>query len=662
MRKFLLSFLFLLFVTLSFSQTVTTTFTGTSANAIYGQSNYHVTEAIYLESEVGASNFTTAGTAINRVGFSINQAASTTTPLTGVNFPLAATYAIYMKNVTAATTLFTTGTYSLTGYTEVFNGPVTFAGYGWTSIALTTTFTRTAGSNLQVLIIRTNGVAPATNTAPSFDCSLGNSAAGTSALTTRRYNGTSVPAENSTSLGTSNFRPAIRLARTYANDAALSFTSVGKLPVGYASTEPVVAWVSNQGTNTLTNLTVTLNVTGANTYTANKNIASLAPGASTTVAFDGYVPSAVGSNNIAVSIPADDYIGNNSAPSQVQLTTSSTYALSNDDAFTPGGSIGFNTGSGNLLVKMPVYKNNNLVSVRASITTEASAATKTVRGVILSSAGAILAQSPDYVIQNADLGNYVTFTFPAPVAVAAGSTYYIGLGQVANAAGYYPVNTQGSKTNLAHSTILAGGAITDYNTFGSLMIEGLFANTFPVTLTSFNGIKESNVNRLFWTTSTEINNKGFELERSADGRTFSAIGFINSKAERGNSASTLSYSFTDEKPLAGTNYYRLKQVDNDGKFSYSSVVVLKGEKAFNISAVYPNPAKENIYVAINSTKAGKANIAITDLSGKTVKQIPVNLVDGDNNIQVNLNGLASGSYSIRLIMNDEVRTTQFVKQ
>lgn len=186
-------------------------------------------------------------------------------------------------------------------------------------------------------------------------------------------------------------------------------------------------------------------------------------------------------------------------------------------------------------------------------------------------------------------------------------------------------------------------------------------NPLPVTISSFNGEKRINNNFLYWSTSTEVNNKGFELERSADGKNFTSISFVATKADRGNSTSTINYNYTDEKPLAGTNYYRLKQVDNDGKFSYSSVVVLKGEKAFSISSVYPNPTKENVYVAINSTKAGKADVSIVDLSGRLVKQIPVNLIEGDNNVRINLNGLASGSYSIRLIMNDELRTTQFVK-
>jgi len=656
MKKILLSFFAGVLMVTASAQTVTINTAPTSTTQLngLGSSNYHVSEYIYTNTELGNTSFTTAGTAINQINLNMT-ALSDLGPLTLNNVK------IYLKEVPSSTTTFTAGTYSTAGYTEVFNGSFPCTTVGWTGVNLTTPFTRTAGNNLQMMIERTDNVVPTNNTTgpPTWQSTPN------VANSSRRYNGAAALTA-ATSLGLSAHRVCIQFKHAVANDATLnSFTSIGKLPVGYASTSPVTASVSNTGTAALTNVIVTLNVTGANTYTGTKTIASLASGATTSVSFDGYVPTATGTNTLAVSVAADGDNTNNTVPNQTQITTASTYALSNDDAFTPGGSIGFNTGSGNLLVKMPVYKNNNLTSVRVSLSSEAAVAGNTVYGVVLSSTGTILSQSPNYVVQNTDLGTYVTFTFPAPVAVTAGTTYYIGLGQTANTVtGYYPVNTQSSKTNLAHSTVLAGGTITDYATFGSLMIEGVFASVFPVNLVSFTGSVQGNENSLRWITKTESNNKGFELQRSVDGKNFTSIAVIASKAEGGSSATELSYSYNDKSPIAGTNYYRLKQIDKDGKINYSSIVELKnGKNRFEISSVYPNPAKETINLSITSGVSEKATISLTDLNGRIVKQLNVALNAGDNYININVNALAPGSYIVRLVNSQsEIKTAQFIKQ
>ncbi len=121
-------------------------------------------------------------------------------------------------------------------------------------------------------------------------------------------------------------------------------------------------------------------------------------------------------------------------------------------------------------------------------------------------------------------------------------------------------------------------------------------NALPVSLINFAGIKEGAINRLSWTTTTETNNAGFSIERSADGRNFSTLSYVASKAENGNSTNTINYSFNDVRTLSGNNYYRLKQVDKDGRATYSSIVLIKGDKvrAIMITGLYPNPAKSEV--------------------------------------------------------------------
>jgi len=171
----------------------------------------------------------------------------------------------------------------------------------------------------------------------------------------------------------------------------------------------------------------------------------------------------------------------------------------------------------------------------------------------------------------------------------------------------------------------------------------------PVVISFFKGETNASVNRLTWTTETEHNNAGFEIERSIDGKNFSVIGYIATRADRGNSTTTLNYVFTDEKPIAGNNYYRLKQIDADGKFNYSSMVKLSIRgAAFNIAKLYPNPATDIINLALYSAKAERITLRVTDISGKVVMQNTIALLAGDNMQQVNIGTLSPGRYFIHI--------------
>lgn len=188
----------------------------------------------------------------------------------------------------------------------------------------------------------------------------------------------------------------------------------------------------------------------------------------------------------------------------------------------------------------------------------------------------------------------------------------------------------------------------------------------PVNFVRFNGQRDGKIARLNWTTATEINNAGFELQRSADGRSFSQLAYIPTKANNGNSSSTLTYNYNDVKPLMGNGYYRLKQIDKDGKFNYSNIVLIKGAKvsAVTLSSIYPNPVKNNLSVVLSSPTAERINLVITDLSGKVISNTAANIVIGDNNIQIPVASLAAGSYIIKAVCSNgcETAVQKFVKQ
>lgn len=187
----------------------------------------------------------------------------------------------------------------------------------------------------------------------------------------------------------------------------------------------------------------------------------------------------------------------------------------------------------------------------------------------------------------------------------------------------------------------------------------------PITLSSFTGERSGSQNMLLWTTQSESNNRGYELQRSADGRNFTTVAFVDSKAPRGNSSSTLNYSYGDAKPLSGNNYYRLRQVDFDGHSSFSKTVLIKGDRVntLTLSTVYPNPAKSSLNVVLDAASASEVSMTVTDAAGKVVLQRTVSAVAGSNNYTLNVSSLAKGNYVIKAsgANKAEAAAVKFVK-
>lgn len=189
----------------------------------------------------------------------------------------------------------------------------------------------------------------------------------------------------------------------------------------------------------------------------------------------------------------------------------------------------------------------------------------------------------------------------------------------------------------------------------------------PVTFISFTGERRNNANLLNWSTATETNNKGFQLQRSIDGVSYTSIASINTKAENGNSSQPLHYTYSDEKITATAGYYyRLKQTDKDGKYGFSNAVLIKGIKATSLQlvSVYPNPAKEQLNVMVTSPKTDNITFVITDITGKVVLQQKQSIINGDNLLQLHVQSLSPGTYLLKAICKDgcESVINKFIKQ
>lgn len=200
---------------------------------------------------------------------------------------------------------------------------------------------------------------------------------------------------------------------------------------------------------------------------------------------------------------------------------------------------------------------------------------------------------------------------------------------------------------------------------GSFTILGT-GQALPVSLANFKGERQGNRNILTWTTISEQNNNGFELQRSADGNNFSTLGFIPSRAANGNSNVSLNYAHTDSKPFSSNCYYRLKQIDKDGREKLSGIVLLKGTKheILSISNVYPNPARDKLNLIIYSPVNEKVTFSITDLTGRIIRQQIQQISNGENNVVVNVSNLTGGTYLVNVKGNNsnDYLTTRFVKQ
>ena len=181
--------------------------------------------------------------------------------------------------------------------------------------------------------------------------------------------------------------------------------------------------------------------------------------------------------------------------------------------------------------------------------------------------------------------------------------------------------------------------------------------TLPVTLLKFTGENTGKTTRLNWQTAEEIDNSGFDVERSTDGGlTFSAIGNV---AGRGDSFVTNDYEFIDEAPASGLNYYRLKQIDYDGQFEYSEVVLVDFNGAVN-ATLFPNPTTN--VLNLRGVRAGEGAVNLTVLSndGKLLRAVRYD--SPTTQIGLDVSELKPGAYYLRIVTEKGPETQRFVKQ
>ncbi len=171
----------------------------------------------------------------------------------------------------------------------------------------------------------------------------------------------------------------------------------------------------------------------------------------------------------------------------------------------------------------------------------------------------------------------------------------------------------------------------------------------PVEFISFNAVSKESEVRLIWSTATETNNKGFSVERRDNftGK-WNRLGFINGS---GTSTEKTDYTFTDRNPSAGTNYYRLKQTDLNGSFSYSKIIeVSVTQMNFVLKQNYPNPFNPVTTIDYFIPVQKHVSLKVYDITGKEAAiLVNENQKSGQHSVQFNASRLASGVYIYKLV-------------
>ena len=184
------------------------------------------------------------------------------------------------------------------------------------------------------------------------------------------------------------------------------------------------------------------------------------------------------------------------------------------------------------------------------------------------------------------------------------------------------------------------------------------ANPLPVSLVEFKAFKNGNSTSLSWKTLSESNNKGFAIERSVNGIDWVQLQFINGN---GNSSVVSNYNATDNNPVKANNLYRLKQLDNDGKATYSPTVTVKFSDVKGLGfSFYPNPAKNILNVQVDKVNNPTATVSLLNTDGKMVRSVVVNKQQANNNIAIDVANVAAGVYMLILKDGDNVKTSKVI--
>lgn len=187
-----------------------------------------------------------------------------------------------------------------------------------------------------------------------------------------------------------------------------------------------------------------------------------------------------------------------------------------------------------------------------------------------------------------------------------------------------------------------------FTSFSPFIVSNNFS-AVPVTWLTVSGTNKNNDNYIYWSTATESGNTGFIIERSPDAVNYTAMGNVRSA---GNADLVHDYSFVDYNVQESVCYYRIKQVDVDGRYAYSKVIKITKGAIVPGMVVWPNPVRDQATLTITSDKASVVLINVVDVIGHIIYKSNRSIVRGTNLVTIDLNKAACGVYILNMIDED----------
>lgn len=280
-------------------------------------------------------------------------------------------------------------------------------------------------------------------------------------------------------------------------------------------------------------------------------------------------------------------------------------------------------------------------------------------------------------------GGWKEMAFPSPIAVTPGNTYvasyYSDDGYYALTGNYFDAAEEGTAPlimlcNTSCGPAPFGNGVYDYTAGSSFpnstfqgsnyWVDVRFTPTFSLPVNLYD-LKATVLNKdvaISWKTSTESNNKGFEIQRSNNGSDWYNVAYVDGAGE---STSVISYSHADKSLAPGFYYYRVNQVDFDGQSKLSSIVTatISGKGGITLYQNYPNPVKSTSTIRFDLPSAQKVKLTLVDISGREVKVLMNKLAEsGTHQIAVSAEGLTRQFYIIRLQTETEILTKKMLVQ
>lgn len=185
--------------------------------------------------------------------------------------------------------------------------------------------------------------------------------------------------------------------------------------------------------------------------------------------------------------------------------------------------------------------------------------------------------------------------------------------------------------------------------------QSFVSTALPVSLINLKATKQEDKVSVRWETVTEVNSHHFIVERSTDGLTFTSLSEV---AAAGTSSAVKNYLAEDRHPFSGSNFYRIKQVDNDGSFVYSKAVSVTFDPNENIAVIYPNPANDNITIKTGNNSSRPLSYKLFNVQGQVLatSKITTNLT------VVRIRNLSPSNYFLKIIDgNKEIKTFKIIK-